>query len=125
MRWRLFWRTWLWRFSGGSPPVKTSSKRSMTRSIGRPPGGRWWPWAGWLTALLLLAAVAGCASGQGRSPYRVAIPTIVAPKIIACTLNSQPTECVILLKRDHEELVRQLKGACLALGQSKIECLAE
>lgn len=53
------------------------------------------------------------------------MPSIVAPVIIACRHDGQPTTCVVMLKEDHENLVRQLKGACLALGQSRKECLAE
>lgn len=73
----------------------------------------------------MLIAVAGCAHSQGPSPFRVSMPTIVTPLTIACRLDGQPEECSILRRRDFEDIVRQLKGACLALGQSKAECQAE
>lgn len=82
-------------------------------------------WNGWRLAAMLLITVPACSTGTAPSTYRVRMPTIVAPKTIACVLDGQRTECVVLLKRDHEELVRQLKAACVALGQSAKECLTE
>lgn len=97
----------------------------MTRWIEQLRRAPWRRSAGWLSLLGSLVVVAGCAHGQGSSSFRVSIPTIVAPRTIACLVSGQPAECVLLLKHDHEEIVRQLKGACLALGQSREECHAD
>jgi len=34
----------------------------------------------------------------------------------------EPRECIALLKADYEKIVRELKAACLAFGQTPKEC---
>ncbi len=98
----------------------------MTKSIRKPRPAPWWRWGGWLSLLWLLIMAQACATGAGKSPFQVSVPTLQAPVIpVACRLNGQPAECAILLKTDLEAIVRNLKAACLANGQSAKECLTE
>ncbi len=70
--------------------------------------------------------VAGCATSAGPSRFRVEIPVLQAPPIQGtCRLNGEPVDCVAVLKTDWENIVRALKAACLANGQSREDCLAE
>ena len=94
----------------------------MTRLIGTPRLEPWPPWGGLLILLLLLTAALGCARSRGPSPFLVSIPPITTPVTIACLRSGQPAECLLLLRHDFEELVRALKAACLANGQSAADC---
>lgn len=73
-----------------------------------------------------LLILGGCASSRGAAPFRVEIPVLSAPPIQGnCRLNGEPVPCVAVLQSDWENVIRALKAACLANGQSKQECLAE
>ena len=81
--------------------------------------------------MLLVAAMVGllcaCATPTTGSSYRVTIPVLtVAPLVFDCRLASGATEsCIVLLRRDHENIVRELKTACLALGGTAAQCHTE
>lgn len=99
--------------------------------------GRRWPsplrssgcgrFAGRLGLLLLPAAALtfGCARVAGPSSYRVTMPVLQAkPGAVACRHDGLIDTCTVLLTRDYEALVRELKAACLALGGSPKDCQA-
>lgn len=80
---------------------------------------------------MLLLALTGalasaCATGPGISTYRVTIPILQAkPKEATCRHLEILEPCTVLLTRDYQAIVRELKVACLALGGSPKECQAE
>lgn len=75
---------------------------------------------------VLLTILSGCASSKAPSPFRVEIPVLQAPPIQGnCLLNSQPVPCIAVIRSDWENVIRALKAACLANGQSREECSAE
>jgi hypothetical protein len=73
----------------------------------------------------------GCVTGPGPSSYRVTIPVLeISPRIVDCTIltrDGTPSQrkCLTLLQTDYQGIVRELKAACLALGQTKAECQAD
>ena len=78
-----------------------------------------------LRLLLLLALVGavsfGCATKAVTSSYRVVVPELaLQPLEIPCGIH----RCVVVFKSDWERIVRELKGACLANGQTMQECQA-
>lgn len=81
-----------------------------------------------LLMLTLVLLTCGCV-GQGP-PYRYrAIPPAmtVAPIFHRCDLiegeTRTPEECVVLLRRDYQALLKGIKAACLAAGGTDGECL--
>lgn len=93
--------------------MKSSSSRS-------------WRTNGRRALLLLLAGVLGCTPTAGKSAYRVLLPRLKAdPVSLACVINAMPATCVLLEQEDYRSLVRELKSACLALGQTAKDCQAE
>ncbi len=93
------------------PEMKSKSRLKST------PGLRW---SGRLLVLLLaLALTSGCVTGLGKSVYQVKMPLLGAePRVFACGDQT----CIAILKQDYDALVRELKTACLAAGQSSKEC---
>lgn len=76
--------------------------------------------------LVASAAISGCAAGRLPWSYRVRIPELrAAPIEVNCLLGGQPAECVLVLKPDWEDVVLELKAACLAVGGTPKECQAE
>lgn len=70
------------------------------------------------------ALLSGCATGPGT--YRVSIPELTAKPVQGtCKLRGEPADCTLLLTRDYQSLVRELKAACLALGGSPESCQTE
>lgn len=69
---------------------------------------------------ILLLAISGCATAPGPSPYRVTVPI----------LTERPTDYQMAegiwyrcyRREDAQALVIEVKGACLALGQTPEEC---
>jgi len=94
----------------------------MRRHVGR--------WSGKLGLLVSLAAVliSGCSQVVVKSSYRVNVPILtLEARTFQCGVDRGgqivlPQECVALLKRDYEAIVRELKAACLANGQTAEEC---
>jgi len=75
-----------------------------------------------LLALLMGVGLFGCTETLGQSPYRIQIPV----------LQERPTDYEVggvkyraLRLDDWNALIRELKAACLSLGQSRQECQAE
>lgn len=79
-----------------------------------------------LLALLAAALISGCAPklpSSATTGYRVIIPPLaVQPVARECHVGDRWLPCVLILRDDYEALIRALKGACLALGQSDEEC---
>ena len=104
----------------------------MGRSRLSSKNGPWWRNAGKQTLwVVLIGGLSfGCGMGRGSS-YLVILPTLTAaPQEVSCRIGppGQPTRerrCVVVVKEDWEALVRELKAACLAGGQSAIVCEAE
>lgn len=80
-------------------------------------------WIGRLMLLLLgLVAISGCARVPLQSTYQVVVPELSAmPLEIPCGTR----RCTVVIKEDYESLVRELKAACIANGQSKKACQIE
>lgn len=71
----------------------------------------------------MVALTFGCAKVAGPSSYRVQIPVLQAkPGAVTCRHDGILEPCTVLLSRDYEALVRELKSACLALGGSDKDC---
>ena len=63
----------------------------------------------------------GCAMAPSRSSYRVVVPELeLVPMEIPCGVH----RCMVLFKSDWERVVRELKAACLANGQTPQDCQA-
>ena len=76
-----------------------------------------------LLASLVAVVISGCSQVAVGSSYRVLIPLLQAnPITVNCATGSFQGECVLLLKSDYEAIVRELKAACLANGQTAEEC---
>lgn len=80
------------------------------------------PMSGRLMQLVALTGVLvlGCVKEQVPShSYRVKIPVLTAsPNIINC----KDGPCELWLSKDIQAIVRELKAACLAFGQTPEEC---
>ncbi len=64
-------------------------------------------------------SLCACAPAPSPSTYRVIVPELYeAPVEVACGEH----RCIVLYKEDYKNIVRELKAACLANGQSKREC---
>ena len=76
--------------------------------------------------LLTAGLVSACSPVLPLSPrtgYRVMVPPLTAaPVARECFLGEKWEPCVLLTRTDYETLIRQLKGACLALGGTDAEC---
>ncbi len=75
---------------------------------------------------LMAALVSSCGLMRGPSTYRVQLPVLGAqPLTVPCEVGDHSDVCILVLKRDYETIVRELKAACLALGQTPAACQAE
>ena len=98
---------------------------------------------GWRTrwlALTVALALSGCAPAAGGSPYRVSLPTLRADPTCYALTQKARVPCpvtsdapgrdvgdlvIVVYWTDWAGLVRELRGACLALGGTATECGTE
>ncbi len=81
--------------------------------------------SGRLTLLVVLMAglAFGCRTGPDQSAYRVKIPILTAsPIVVECMRQGHDEVCELWTQKDIQAVVRELKAACLATGQTKDEC---
>lgn len=79
-----------------------------------------------LLAALTVGLISACSPVAGRSPFPVALPTLQAlPLEGRCPNDPDNRQCVLLLRDDWRSIVRYSKGACLAMGGSRVECQAD
>jgi hypothetical protein len=58
-----------------------------------------------------------------RPSYDMQIPKLQAQPILGeCMASGERLPCVTLLLEDHETIIRELKAACLALGNTNGKC---
>ncbi len=82
-----------------------------------------------LSGILLALLICGCARAPASSTYKVQIPALTrAPKQHTCGVQDKITNertgvsCTTLLTADYQQLVIELKTACLAAGGTDEEC---
>lgn len=73
-------------------------------------------------AILMLLTISGCGTAPGPSPYRVTMPVLEARPTDYQMAEGIWYRCY--RREDAQELVIELKAACLALGGSPEECQA-
>lgn len=89
---------------------------------------RWRRSGGRLALLISLmgALLSGCATRATALKYTIQIPLLgAAPDTVSCRDRRGITKCIVMREDDYRALVRELKAACLANGQSKAECQTE
>ena len=76
-----------------------------------------------LVGLIVALAISACAPTQSASTYRVTFPTM------QCRphgwVDKDGDEIIVLCLADFAAFVRELRAACIALGQPSIECGGE
>jgi hypothetical protein len=84
-------------------------------------------WSGRLTLFVItLGLISGCATVPGKSKYTVSMPTLSAhPREVPCKLNDEAITCLVVVEEDWNAIVRELKAACIANGQTPKECFAQ
>lgn len=75
-----------------------------------------------LLVLLTVGLLSGCAQAGPLSGYRVTIPELDCEPLYH---EYRGLQLVTLCRNDYRRIVRELKAACLAEGQTPKECQAE
>ncbi len=77
-----------------------------------------------LLSLLTAALLSGCATA-GTPSYRVVVPILQSkPVEFTCATTRGGASCLIIRTSDYQNIVRELKAACLANKQTPQECQA-